>query len=146
MSKSCLLVYFNVLLLFQTCHKCQKPFEDSDIIILNAVCDDLKKLEEKLTFRKAERKATKKKIKQETTSGDTEQVEIPKKKIKKEEQPSCSKQANQVQDVAYKKTTKDYSVAKDPKASEVFKSIFSSHQSAADQTRAHWVTYNPFYN
>lgn len=38
------------------------------------------------------------------------------------------------------------SVAKDPKASEVYKSLFTSHDSAKQQERAHWVTYNPFYN
>lgn len=50
------------------------------------------------------------------------------------------------QDPSYKKTKKDYSVAKDPQSSEVFKSLFTSHQSEKEQQRAHWVTYNPFYN
>lgn len=38
------------------------------------------------------------------------------------------------------------SVANDPKASAVYKSLFTSHESAQQQDRAHWVTYNPFYN
>ncbi|XP_022823295.1 protein RTF2 homolog [Spodoptera litura] len=50
------------------------------------------------------------------------------------------------QDPSYKKTKKEYSVAKDPQTSEVFKSLFTSHQSNKNQQRAHWVTYNPFYN
>ncbi|CAG9580986.1 unnamed protein product [Danaus chrysippus] len=50
------------------------------------------------------------------------------------------------QDPSYKKTKKDYSIAKDPQSSEVYKSIFTSHKSEKDQQRAHWVTYNPFYN
>ena len=132
--------------LLKVCHKCQKPFEENDVVIMNAEGEDLKKMEEKLSLRKAERKASKKKIKQENTSDETEQLESKKKKIKKEEVASCSKLPIQIQDAAYNKTKEDYSVAKDPKASEVFKSIFTSHQSAADQTRAHWVTYNPFYN
>lgn len=45
-----------------------------------------------------------------------------------------------------KKAKKDYSVAKDPKATEVYKSIFTSHESEQSQDRAHWITYNPFYN
>lgn len=45
-----------------------------------------------------------------------------------------------------KKMKTDYSVAKDPKVTDVYKSLFTSHQSEKDQTRAHWVTYNPFYN
>ncbi|XP_043464389.1 replication termination factor 2 [Leptopilina heterotoma] len=125
------------------CHKCQQPFTENDVVIMNAEDDDLRKMEERLVIRKAERKASKKKIKKEEA---TEEVEAPKKKIKKEEQASCSKLPNQVHDSAYNKTKEDYSVAKDPKASEVFKSIFTSHKSASDQTRAHWVTYNPFYN
>lgn len=40
----------------------------------------------------------------------------------------------------------DYSVANDPKATAVYKSIFTTHESARQQDRAHWVTYNPFYN
>lgn len=44
------------------------------------------------------------------------------------------------------KDTSDYSVAKDPKATDVYKSLFTSHESAHQQDRAHWVTYNPFYN
>lgn len=39
-----------------------------------------------------------------------------------------------------------FSVASDPKASEIYKSLFTSHKSEQEQTRAHWVTYNPFYN
>lgn len=50
------------------------------------------------------------------------------------------------QDPSYKKTKKDYSVAKDPQTSEVYKSLFTSHKSDQSQKRAHWVTYNPFYN
>lgn len=50
------------------------------------------------------------------------------------------------QDPSYKKTKKDYSVAKDPQTSEVYKSLFTSHQTDKSQKRAHWVTYNPFYN
>lgn len=45
-----------------------------------------------------------------------------------------------------KKSKKDYSVAKDPKATEVYKSIFTTHESEQSQDRAHWITYNPFYN
>lgn len=50
------------------------------------------------------------------------------------------------QDPSYKKTKKDYSVAKDPQTSEVYKSLFTSHKTDKEQNRAHWVTYNPFYN
>lgn len=47
---------------------------------------------------------------------------------------------------AKKKIKPDYSVAKDPQVSDVYKSLFTSHKSEQEQNRAHWVTYNPFYN
>lgn len=50
------------------------------------------------------------------------------------------------EDPVFKKSKDGYSVAKDPKASAVYKSIFTSHESEKVQKRAHWVTYNPFYN
>lgn len=51
-------------------------------------------------------------------------------------------------DPAMKKLKEDgeFSVANDPKATAVYKSLFTSHESAQQQDRAHWVTYNPFYN
>lgn len=45
-----------------------------------------------------------------------------------------------------KKVKSDYSVAKDPQVSDVYKSLFTTHKSEQEQNRAHWVTYNPFYN
>jgi hypothetical protein len=44
------------------------------------------------------------------------------------------------------KLTGKYSVATDPNASKTYKSLFTSSETAKDQQRAHWVTYNPFYN
>lgn len=49
-------------------------------------------------------------------------------------------------DPEFKKSKKDYEVSKDPKATEIYKSLFTSHESETNQERAHWVTYNPFYN
>lgn len=46
----------------------------------------------------------------------------------------------------FKKAKEDYSVAEDPKASEVYKSLFTTHETEQNQGRAHWVTYNPHYN
>lgn len=45
-----------------------------------------------------------------------------------------------------KRSKKDYSVAKDPSATEVYKSIFTTHESEQTQGRAFWITYNPHYN
>lgn len=40
---------------------------------------------------------------------------------------------------------KPKSIQKDPNASEAYKSLFSSHESAKRQAKAHWVTHNPLY-
>lgn len=49
-------------------------------------------------------------------------------------------------DPELKRLKNNYSVARDPKASDVYKSLFTTHKSEKEQSRAHWVTYNPFYN
>lgn len=55
--------------------------------------------------------------------------------------------ADHLTDPAIKKLRgNSFNVAADPKATEVYKSLFTSHKSEQEQTRAHWVTYNPFYN
>ena len=37
------------------------------------------------------------------------------------------------------------SIQDDPNATEVYKKLFNSHESAKRQQTAHWVTYNPQY-
>ncbi|XP_017891779.1 protein RTF2 homolog [Ceratina calcarata] len=131
------------------CHQCQQSFTETDIVILNAEGDDLKLMEEKMVLRKATQKKSKKQKHTEDNQGqDVKEEEVPKKKIKKDDKThhKINNNRTEAKDPAYKKIKDDYSVAKDPKASEVFKSIFTSHKSATDQDRAHWVTYNPFYN
>ncbi|CAK9808277.1 Replication termination factor 2 [Anthophora plagiata] len=132
------------------CHQCQQPFTETDIVIINAEGDDLKLMEKNMTVRKAAQKKSKKqKHNEDNEIQDIKQDEAPKKKIKKEDKASTMKISNnrtEAEDPAYKKVKDNYSVAKDPKASEVFKSIFTTHKSAAEQDRAHWITYNPFYN
>ncbi|XP_008472467.1 protein RTF2 homolog [Diaphorina citri] len=54
--------------------------------------------------------------------------------------------AKEIEDPAFKKSKSTYSVAKDDNASSVYKSLFTSSDKAKSQTRAHWITYNPFYN
>ncbi|XP_076638168.1 replication termination factor 2 [Colletes latitarsis] len=132
------------------CHQCQQSFTETDIIIINAEGDDLKKMEENMPIRKvAQKKSKKQKHSEDIQTQDVKQDETPKKKIKKEEKTATFKSnsnRSEAEDPAYKKVKENYSVAKDPKASEVFKSIFTTHKSAAEQDRAHWITYNPFYN
>lgn len=130
-----------------SCHKCQQPFEETDIVILNAEGDDLKLMKECIAVRKVNQKK-KRKLDNDEPTEEKKTDKVLKKKTKKEDRvtPKLSSDQTEANDPAYKKAKSDYSIAKDPKASEVFKSIFTTHKSAADQDRAHWVTYNPFYN
>ncbi|XP_017753675.1 PREDICTED: protein RTF2 homolog [Eufriesea mexicana] len=132
------------------CHQCQQPFTETDIVIINAEGDDFKLMEKNMALRKTiQKKSKKQKYNEDDQTQDIKQEDVPKKKMKKEDRNSVIKINNnrtKAEDPAYKKVKDNYSVAKDPKASEVFKSIFTTHKSAADQDRAHWITYNPFYN
>lgn len=131
------------------CHQCQQPFKDTDIVVMNAENDDLKLMEERMVIRKSLQKKSKKQKHVEEQVVEIKEEEVPRKKLRKDEKisnPKVKGVRNEAEDPAYKKAKDDYSVAKDPKASEVFKSIFTTHKSAAEQDRAHWITYNPFYN
>jgi len=105
-------------------------------------------MKERAVLRKASQKKSKKKKLDDVLIEEKKTDESSKKKIKKEDKiiPKLNNNHKEADDPAYKKAKSDYSVAKDPKASEVFKSIFTTHKSATEQDRAHWVTYNPFYN
>ncbi|XP_011314539.1 protein RTF2 homolog [Fopius arisanus] len=128
------------------CHRCQKPFESSDIVTLNAEGEDLKRMEDNAAARKLSKKSKKRQTSEDAPATEESSSKPKKLKIKKEGKAGPSRAGAKIQDPAFKKTKDNYSVAKDPAASEVLKSIFTSHKTAAEQTRAHWVTYNPFYN
>lgn len=44
-----------------------------------------------------------------------------------------------------KNSIKSKSIQSDPTSSKVFKSLFTTSETAKAQPRAHWVTYNPLY-
>uniref|UniRef100_A0A1I8Q0X1 Replication termination factor 2 n=1 Tax=Stomoxys calcitrans TaxID=35570 RepID=A0A1I8Q0X1_STOCA len=151
------------------CPVCQQPFGVEDVIILNGNEDDLEMMQAKIEMRQAKRKANKKE-KKEKKDKDIK-IEI-NSEGGKDDMPSTSKSSTNsnttttsslktkvvanpkrlgatseaMQDPELKRLKTDYSVAKDPKASDVYKSLFTSHKNDKEQTRAHWVTYNPFYN
>nr|CAG4641065.1 EOG090X0ACT [Eulimnadia texana] len=133
------------------CHKCQKSFEEDDVIPLNPSEDEL----DAVTTRMEARRAKNKKPKAAKRNGEVEEAGMQNGKKPKTEGsngPSTSKTATKVvkspklEDPELQKLKSGYSVSQDPNASEVFKSIFTSHPKAQRQQKAHWVTYNPFYN
>ncbi|XP_065216085.1 replication termination factor 2-like [Planococcus citri] len=159
----------------KSCLKCQTPYTDDDIVIMNAADQDL----ELMTTRNKLRQKSSKKIKVKVEPNDepvastsstifetvkvkkeSEDEKLPIKKpteIKREKGNSSvtplaaatkskKRSLEGMCDPAYKKTKQSYSISKDSKATDVFKSLFTSHDDAKSQTKAHWVTYNPFYN
>lgn len=140
------------------CHKCQKPFKNEDVIVLNGNDEDIEAMKINMETRKSRGKATKKNkevtttdqsvSRQSSTLASSTAVKPGPSTSSADIKPSSStkRQAVDMIDPVFKKTRNEYSVAKDPKATEVFKSLFTTHESAAKQTKAHWVTYNPFYN
>lgn len=149
------------------CSVCQKPFKEEDVVILNGSEEDIDIMRTRMNARVARIKAEKK-LKAEKKEKQT--IDI----VKSEEiidinQPGTSNSNLSKQklimappvlkglkrdiigdklstDPRAKKVKADYSVSKDKSASDVYKSLFTSHKSETDQPRAHWVTYNPFYN
>lgn len=128
------------------CHVCQKPFTDEDVIVLNGNEEDLAAATVKMEARKARAKAEKKTQKNASTSEDNGPAKTAKTNKKSSEAPKRSATTVDLSDPKFKKTKTDYSVAKDPNASEVYKSLFTTHKTATEKQKAHWVTYNPFYN
>ncbi|KAL7741352.1 hypothetical protein ACLKA6_013795 [Drosophila palustris] len=150
-----------------TCPLCQLPYSVEDVIVLNGNDEDLELMKVKSEMRAAKRKSAKKEkkeskktetcVKSDSTEETTSTCAV------KEEQPSTSSSSNghklkvvanpkrlgavnAMQDPEMKRLKTDFSVAKDPKASDVYKSLFTSHKTDKEQERAHWITYNPFYN
>ncbi|XP_014244116.1 protein RTF2 homolog [Cimex lectularius] len=137
------------------CQKCQKPISSEDIVVLNPVGDDIeanrKKMEERQAKLKAEKKSKKKVETNETPLEDKKNGESKATSSKKQipgengiKRPAAGSLGMQVPD--FKKTKGSYSVAQDPNASTVYKSLFTSSSAAKTQDKAHWITYNPFYN
>lgn len=109
-------------------------------MILNAKDEDLELMRSRVETRQAEMKKNKEKktkVKQETAKVTA----VPTTSTAPVKRPGAI-----VSVPANKKVKADYSVAKDPQVSDVYKSIFTSHKSEKEQNRAHWITYNPFYN
>lgn len=154
-----------------TCPLCQLPYSVEDVIILNGNDEDMELMKVKSEMRAAKRKSAKKDKKEskktETcvkTEPETESESAkPVASSSKSEKPSTSGSSssnklkivanpkrlgavNAMQDPELKRLKTEFSVAKDPKATDVYKSLFTSHKTDKEQERAHWITYNPFYN
>uniref|UniRef100_A0A336KEN4 Replication termination factor 2 n=1 Tax=Culicoides sonorensis TaxID=179676 RepID=A0A336KEN4_CULSO len=148
------------------CSICQTPFKEEDVVILNGTDEDVDLMSTRMESRTARLKAEKKaksekkgksvkvEVKQEPEEDKKPNLAQPgSSKIKLTMAPPVLKGLKReiitdklATDPRAKKVKADYSVNKDNNASEVYKSIFTSHKTEKEQQRAHWVTYNPFYN
>jgi len=154
------------------CHKCQAPFVSDDVVVLNGTEEDIILMRHNMENRQQQNKKKKdKRIKIETETSESNGTIATSNNSKPVEQITESKPSTSTTPAPkpvnfaiggqlpikrpgtsdalknrVKKVKQDYSVAKDPQASDVYKSLFTSHQSEQQQNRAHWITYNPFYN
>ncbi|XP_068251061.1 replication termination factor 2-like [Palaemon carinicauda] len=150
----------------EVCHKCGKPLSEDDIIPLNPTEEEQESVRSAMMVRRATAKAAKKAKKEGKRSAEEEEGETSKtnggkvKKMQKlSEGASSSGEINNkstlrvhgaasavLRDKDFEKIrSAGFSVAADPKASEVYKSLFDTHKTAQKKQSAHWVTCNPQY-
>ncbi|RWS31316.1 hypothetical protein B4U80_00976 [Leptotrombidium deliense] len=132
------------------CHKCGANLDVDDVITINGTDEEVKVLRQKMEERRAFEKALKKAAKKRKNESSSTEVSSKEQKIDKDSQkevskPSTSTLKTSVKSILPDKARTDYSVAKDPTTSETYKSIFTSHKSAQNRPKGHWVTYNPLY-
>ncbi|KAJ7392394.1 Protein RTF2 [Desmophyllum pertusum] len=158
------------------CNKCGKPFSDEDIVMINGSEEEVgslrAKMEERRQKTKLEKKAKKTKISETTTSTNGESSgsslngesckdspEKPAKRAKTEHMLSTSGSASSDVKVSGAKLngaasskgklselSKHKTVAEDPKASKVYKSLFSSsHKGRPKHLLSNWVTHHSYH-
>ena len=158
------------------CNKCGKPFTDEDIVVINGSEEEVGKMRAKMEERrqksKLEKKSKKTKMSETTTSTNGESSSSssngesskdgpgkPAKRAKIEHMPSSSGAAASDIKVSgaklngtsspkgkFPELSKHKSVAEDPKASKVFKSLFSSsHKDRPKHLQSNWVTYHSYH-
>ncbi|KAG7159081.1 replication termination factor 2-like [Homarus americanus] len=147
------------------CHKCGQPYQEEDVIPLNPSEEEHDAVKARMLSRRALAKAAKKAKKEGKRSADGEDNDAStsssskgKKAVKLSDGASsssdCSKSSLRVNGMAsavlrdkdFKNVrSAGFSVASDPKASEVYKSLFDTHKTAQKKQSAHWVTCNPQY-
>ena len=158
------------------CNKCGKPFNEEDIVVINGSEEEFNDMKRKMNERrekaKLEKKAKKKKISETMTESNGESSssswngecledvpERPAKRTKAAHTPLTNgasanagklsgAKVNGVSSFKGKvpELSKFKTVAEDPKASKVFKSLFSSsHKERPKHLQSNWVTYHSYH-
>lgn len=155
------------------CPRCSAPASQQDVIVLNPEGEELDRMVANMEARRARVKKTKRSQDPASPYSDTEPTgecsntetatsssssseAPPSKKAKnsKRTRPvkaSTSQSINLPQkgkllDPAFRKASSSYSIAGDEQSTEVYKSLFTTHKTAINKPKAHWVTYNPLFN
>jgi uncharacterized protein with von Willebrand factor type A (vWA) domain len=133
----------------ENCHRCASPFDaDADVIVINGSDDEVEKMRTAITDRRAKEKADKRSKKRKNTHVADDMI-----RLKEADHPVASSSGSNQKDKQLpvsgsdksKKSKKGQSIADDPNASEAYKSLFTSHESAKNKPKSNWVTYNPLY-
>lgn len=127
-----------------SCHKCQKSFTNEDVIVINPSEEEFSVMQANMEARRSASKAKNKGLKRGVEASEKNPEKG--KKLKTGSLNNIAQKLIKLEDPDMAKTKASYSVSKDPHASEVYKSLFTTHDKAVNQTKGHWVTYNPFYN
>lgn len=133
----------------EKCLKCGGPMDPKEMVTLNPDDEERQIMEERMVERKALAKADRKKIKKEVDIKTEDGAPAPK-KVKQEkvqvDQPEPSTSTSGAAKLLLpKKAQGSYSIAKDPNASEALKSLFTTHETAKNKPKAHWITHNPLF-
>ena len=133
----CLLFLFHLIL------QCGIEINKEDIIIINGNAEDIKKLTDQMKKRKERLKKEKKKKtdNSETNSKNEEKSSKNNEKLSKNKRPAGDndKQNKKI------KISSDQTESKNKfEDSNSYKKLF--HKNSEKKDKAHWVTYNPYYN
>ncbi|KAK2194171.1 hypothetical protein NP493_2g18025 [Ridgeia piscesae] len=138
----------------EVCHKCGRTFERDDVIILNGTDEEVEALRSRIEARrqraKMEKKA-KRKHKLEAAEGQAGSSKHTKSDTTTATKQTTSKSTNGKADGDKTKVEDEMTklmrrqIQKDPKASAVYKSLFTTSEAALNQPKPHWITHNPQY-
>lgn len=133
-----------------SCLVCNKPFSgEDDLIVLNGSDEEVEDLKKRMLERRnrtKEERKKKRKLDGEEKSCKSKELKTADKADSGSQVAASSNVKTSSMTVLQDKASKDYSVSKDPGASETYKSLFTTHESAKNRPKAHWVTFNPCYN
>ena len=143
----------------EVCHKCGKVFDPEDVVILNGDESDIERQKVTMETRREKSKRAKKsrKVTKEQENGVNGQRTENNKRVNcdNSEAPPQSKKikVSMSHTKTETKTVDSKDAGKmertlDPKATKVYKSLFTSSKGNKDKSKdrtAHWVTYNPYH-